>query len=183
MMEGSARGAGGKPRPHARDGTGGVKVLRRLPPCRRWGRTAARPLPGERADALARRAVERLGDDERLRADLTDDSYGPLLSWLSRLLLATARRREADPDAEAIMEAATAAARVLVAAVSRAAASGDVAPIADALAHAPPELLTPAERARVLAALPRDLAAYPSAGARARRVVEAMAAAPPGDGR
>lgn len=152
-----------------------MKALRTLLARLRPVQHVARPALGERADALARRAVERLSDDERLRGDLTDDCYGPLLAWVSDLLLGAARRSGDAPDAEAVMEAATASARALVAAVSPAAAGGDVAPVAAALAQAPSTLLTPDARARLLAALPRDLASCPSPGERARRLVTALA--------
>src|SRR5215208_2693241 len=59
--------------------------------------TASRPVTSERpcqrhadperahldevVEARARRAAERLVDDERLRRNLTDEQFGPLLEW------------------------------------------------------------------------------------------------------
>ena len=40
--------------------------------------------------ALAQGAVEALLEDERLRGDLSDDGFGPLLDWATRALTAAA---------------------------------------------------------------------------------------------
>lgn len=72
--------------------------------------------------ALAQGAVERLLEDERLRGDLTDVGFSPLLNWATAALIAAAQRATGGPeDAAARMSEAEETTKRLVGAVVRAA--------------------------------------------------------------
>lgn len=72
--------------------------------------------------ALAQGAVERLLEDERLRGDLTDDGFNPLLTWATNALTGAARAAAGDTgDAAARMAEAEETTKRLVGAVVRAA--------------------------------------------------------------
>lgn len=70
--------------------------------------------------ALAQGAVERLLEDERLRGDLTDDGFNPLLTWATAALTSAAQGAT-DDTATARMAEAEATTKRLVGAVVRAA--------------------------------------------------------------
>lgn len=72
---------------------------------------------------LAQGAVEALLDDEALRGELTDDGFGPLLTWATTLLTALARELAATPlpQAQRRMAAAGQAVKRVVAAAVEAA--------------------------------------------------------------
>lgn len=74
---------------------------------------------------VARDVVEQLLDDERLRGELSDDGYGPLLDWATVTLIAAAEDAVAlrPEDAKLRMEAARDAVRTTMAAVVFAACS------------------------------------------------------------
>src|SRR4051794_26162043 len=71
-------------------------------------------------DAPEQRFAERLLDDERLRADLTDDEFQPLQDWaLDRLhQSALALSHPAAPEAETTLEAVVAGLRAVLRAVN-----------------------------------------------------------------
>lgn len=53
------------------------------------------------ADALAREAIEPLLEDERLRGELSDAGFAPLLDWATTALSALAQEAATAPEAEA----------------------------------------------------------------------------------
>ncbi|HEY8598254.1 MAG TPA: hypothetical protein VIL85_07475 [Thermomicrobiales bacterium] len=68
------------------------------------------------AETLAQGAVERLVENERLRGDLTDVGFGPIVEWASNALIGAARQAATVPDeaAQARMdEAETATKRII----------------------------------------------------------------------
>ena len=93
----------------------------------------------------ARRAVERLSEDEALRGDLTDEGYGPLLGVVAGLAIARAGRFASTDDLYLALR------RLLKGAVD-AAERSDFSTLA---AAATPALIAPDERAVLLGALPR----------------------------
>jgi hypothetical protein len=123
------------------------------------------------AQALARPIVERLSDDERLRGDLTDASFGPLLAWLEQVVTIAATRAPAGPAGKAWQTQASDAARQLARAIVGAAERNDTSGLAAALS---PALFGP-DAARA-AALPSQLSGA-TPDERARELTQALAAA------
>ncbi len=78
------------------------------------------------AAALAQGPVERLVEDERLRGDLTDDGFSPLVTWGTDALTAAAQAVTTAPDDAATtrMTEAEETTKRLIAAVVRAAQEG-----------------------------------------------------------
>jgi len=76
--------------------------------------------------ALAQGPVERLVEDERLRGDLTDDGFNPLVSWGTDALTAAAQAvtTASDDAATTRMTEAEETTKRLIAAVVRAAQEG-----------------------------------------------------------
>ena len=122
------------------------------------------------AEALAERAVEALLDDETLRGELSDEGFTPLLEWATNALTAAARELAAAPDAEARMEAASAAVKQTLAGAVQAAQGHSRR---DALALAGTALVArnPLARGRVLFS---GLRLGPDADANARRLARAL---------
>jgi len=113
-----------------------VRIFRRLScPGPAAGRPATPP--------DARRAVERLSEDEALRGDLTDEGYGPLLGVAAGLAVARAGRFASTDDLYLALR------RLLKGAVD-AAERSDLSSLAAAAA---PALIEPDERAALLGAL------------------------------
>jgi hypothetical protein len=85
------------------------------------------------AAALAQGPVERLLEDERLRGDLTDDGFNPLLTWGTDALTAVAQGVADAPDdaAAARMAEAEETTKRLIAAVVRAAREHSREAVAD----------------------------------------------------
>ena len=81
--------------------------------------------PARRAEPAAEareRAAERLLEDERLRGNLTDDEFQPLLDWALAAVdgVAIQTSRASDDTAETRVDAAVAAVRQILVAIDRA---------------------------------------------------------------
>jgi hypothetical protein len=102
--------------------------------------------------ALAQGAVERLVEDERLRGDLTDDGFNPLIEWGTAALTEAARGVTAAPDdvAEARLAEAEGTTKRLIEAVVRAAQEGSREAVR-ALMDDPAVARHPRTRLRVIA--------------------------------
>ena len=105
-------------------------------------------------ERIARLVSERLAEDERLRGDLTDDGFGPVLKLVSSLVPTAAERTTVDPHVTNAEDAVSHGARTLTRAIVDAATTGDAAALTEFLTE--PMLPAPAaERARgALADLP-----------------------------
>jgi len=115
---------------------------------------------------MARRLFEAVAEDERLRGDLTDEGYAPLLEWCARraaqLASANPAPRPSPARGEgpgggwpaADFESLAAALRATLAAIVRAAERGDAADLAEISA----EIVDPS----TLPDLRRALAAAPA---------------------
>ena len=115
-----------------------------------------------RGDELAQLIFESVADDERLRGELDDEAYGPLLEWAA--VRASQLGAAASEDRlDALSHALRAAVGQLVAAV----ASGDASRI-EAIDQT---ILSPGQRDQATASL---RAAASSQGARSRAVVESL---------
>lgn len=123
---------------------------------------------------LAQPYAERLAEDERLRGQLTDSGFGPLLDWLTNLLIAAAGRIAMQPDAESMMDQAGTLAHGLGQAIVVAAERADPVPLRGTLRE---PLLSREQIAAASAALPQRLPVRASADDRARRIVAVLAQA------
>ncbi|HLI50435.1 MAG TPA: hypothetical protein VKU87_01485 [Thermomicrobiaceae bacterium] len=123
---------------------------------------------------LAQPYAERLAEDEDLRGSLTDAGFGPLLEWLTNLMIDAAGRAAKAPDPGVTMDRAGRLAHQLGRSIVQAAEQGDPAPVRDALAE---PLLTNAQIAAAGKTLPRSLPKRISPDERARRIVAALAKA------
>lgn len=88
--------------------------------------------PDATAEARAQRAAERLVDDERLRRNLTDQQFGPLLDWALGLVerVATATAGQSDEAARRRIDHVLAQVRETLTEVDRLAGQpGTVGPI------------------------------------------------------
>lgn len=85
------------------------------------------------AAALAQGPVERLMENERLRGDLTDDGFNPLLTWATDALMAAAQGVKDAPEdaATARMAEAEETTKRLIETVVRAAQEHSRAAVAD----------------------------------------------------
>lgn len=133
--------------------------------------------PSAAIEELARPAVERFVEDESLRGDLTDASFGPVVAWISDLLLAAAGRAAGRPDSGDVMEQCASQARALGRSIGASAATGDLAEVREALE---PPLLTPDETRRAADALSRLRLTAADPDERARTIVATLAALVPG---
>lgn len=130
---------------------------------------------------VARRLFEAVAEDERLRGDLTDEGYAPLLAWCAQRVVQLAavhlppgpspargegHQLGARPAVD--FDRVAAALRATLAAIVRAAESGDGRDLAAVAA----EIVDPS----TLPDLRRALAAAPYADARARSMAAVLAA-------
>ncbi len=128
--------------------------------------------------SLARPEIELLAEDEALRGGLTDAGFGPVLDWVTSLVMAAAIRIAGEPEPTPRMEQVGAAARALVRAIVRAAEQGDIHPLSAALA---PPLLTADQARRAQQALSPPGEAETAPDERAPLIVRRLADAVAGD--
>lgn len=125
-------------------------------------------------DRMTRRMAEALLGDERLRGDLEDAAYKPLLDWALSTAERCARASAADPRPEAWSEECLASLRRLLSAASRLAEGGSPD---DAARLVGPPLFSPGSKALVRRQL-STLAAGASSVSRANAIVAAFSDLP-----
>jgi len=127
----------------------------------------------DESERISRLVSERLAEDERLRGDLTDAGFGPVLNLVTSLVPAAAARATAGPDAANAEDAVSHAARGLARAMVDAASSGDVDGLSAALSE-PILTADAAERARAAIANEQEWPNSPDE--RARRLTDIVRA-------
>ena len=125
-------------------------------------------------ERIARLVSERLAEDERLRGDLTDAGFGPVLTLVTSMVPAAAARATADPHIDNAEETVSHGARALTKAIVQAASTGDVGALSELLSE---PMLSDAAAERARAALAAEPQLPEIADERAIRIAEIVRAA------
>ncbi len=125
-------------------------------------------------ERISRLVSERLAEDERLRGDLTDAGFEPVLSLVTSMVPAAAERATADPHISNAEDVVSHGARALTGAIVQAASTGDVDVLSGLLTE---PILSPAAAERARTALAAEPQLPDTADERAIRITEIMRAA------